>query len=183
MAPLFYQDPIRLSCSADVLDHQSLKLKGKHVGPDSSLFFFATNSESASGSGNGCMHGIVDARQPLNAFRSDIEIIRQIPKLMVDISNRSPTRMDDAKNAKTTTPTTLWSQHQIQHHDTKDKEEKIGQKRNARISFEAHPFGQNKRKTRISVEVHPFLVFDDESNEQELHMDRRPTTTTTATTS
>ena len=175
MAPLLHQDSIRLfSCSADVLDHPNMEGKlVRIVCSDSSRF--AASSESR---GNNSTHGIVDARQPLSSFRSDIEIIRQIPKLMVDISNRSPTMMDDAKNTTTTTSTTPTCS------DIKDKEEKVGQKRNTRISFEAHPFGENKRKTRISAEVHPFLVFDDEfddeSKEQELHMDRVTTTATTS---
>ena len=117
------------------------------------------------------VHG-VDARQPLNSFRSDLEIIRQIPRLMIDISNRSPTKRGDANKTTTSISTTSRNKHSIDDHhreDTDEGEEKVGHKRNTRISFEAHPFGQNKRHTRISVEVHPFLLFDDDSEEQVLH--------------
>ena len=170
MAPLFYQDPIRLSCSADVLDHPSAKTTTTTTMTMEKKSVRIVDLLSESGSS---VQG-VDARQPLNSFRSDFEIIRQIPKLMVDISNRSPKRMDGA-NTKTTTAATLSDNHHHHHYhhhhhqETKEGEEKVGQKRNTRISFEAHPFGQNKRQTRISFEVHPFLVFDDDSEEQVLH--------------
>ena len=163
MAPLFYQyqDPIRLSCSADVLDHPSAKTTTMTMEKKSVRIVDLLSESGSSVQG-------VDARQPLNSFRSDFEIIRQIPKLMVDISNRSPKRMDGA-NTKTTTAAFLSDNHHHHHQETKEGEEKVGQKRNTRISFEAHPFGQNKRQTRISFEVHPFLVFDDDSEEQVLH--------------
>jgi hypothetical protein len=167
MAPLFYQDPIRLSCSADVLDHPSAKTTTTTTTmEEKSVRIVDLLSESGSS-----VHG-VDARQPLNSFRSDLEIIRQIPRLMIDISNRSPTKRGDANKTTTSISTTSRNKHSIDDHhreDTDEGEEKVGHKRNTRISFEAHPFGQNKRHTRISVEVHPFLLFDDDSEEQVLH--------------
>ena len=175
MAPLFYQDPIRLSCSADVLDHPSAKTTTTTTTTMEEKSVRIVDLLSESGSS---VHG-VDARQPLNSFRSDLEIIRQIPRLMIDISNRSPPRMGDANKTTTSSmsmPTTT-SRHNHSsddhHHreDTEEGEEKVGHKRNTRMSFEAHPFGQiNKRPSRISVEVHPFLVFDDDTEEQVLHV-------------
>lgn len=169
MAPLFYHDPNRNSISANALDHQSIKKENKS---DCIVDVISNRVVAAcSESGNGVLGG-VDARQPLSSFRSDIEIIRQIPKLTVDISHQSSSRKDDA--TKNTTTPVLCS-----HHRDEKEMLKVGQKRNTRISFESHPFGQNnKRKTRISFEVHPFLVFDDESEEKELHTGRTATPST-----
>ncbi len=81
------------------------------------------------------------------SFCSDDEIMRRIPRV-ADVSRSF--RMS-AKNSSSTL---------LPCHD-----EKVGQKRSTRISFEAHPFGQINRKTRISFEVHPFLIFGDVSEE------------------
>jgi hypothetical protein len=175
MAPLLNEDPVRLSCSADVIDTPTptptMFAQNQNVRINNLIFRRSNTSASSVSEEADEKDDSIHGRRPIH-FRSDSEIIRQIPKLTIDISSihRSTTSTSTRKimvnDTIKTTPTTPTTPTLCRDDDdTNDDEEKVGQKRNTRISFEAHPFGQHKRKTRISCEVHPFLVFDDDDDD------------------
>ncbi|KAL7441681.1 hypothetical protein ACHAXH_005408 [Discostella pseudostelligera] len=180
MALLLNEDPVRISCSADVLDTPTptptMFVQNQSVRINDLIFRPSNTSASASSEEDDEKDDSIRGRRPIH-FRSDSEIIRQIPKLTIDMSSirQSATTstssrkmmVNDATKTTPTTPTTPTLCRDDE--DEYDDGEKVGQKRTTRISFEAHPLfcGQHKRKTRISCEVHPFLVFDDDDDAEE----------------